>query len=73
MILIRLSRSRPSQGQCHFEVKVIPESNCKCLDFYPEAGDGPSTECILVHEKLDFVTFRQLAANFDWKELDCYA
>ena len=31
-----------------FEVKVILESNCKCLDFYYEASSGPPTECILV-------------------------
>ena len=36
------------QGQCHFEVEVIPESNCKCLDFYHEAGGGDSNQCILV-------------------------
>ena len=36
------------QGQNHFEVKVIPESNFKCFDFYLEAGSGPSTGCILV-------------------------
>ena len=27
----------------------VPESNCKCFDFYPEAGGGPSIECILVN------------------------
>ena len=31
-----------------FEVKVIPESHCKCLDFYPEEGSWLLTECILV-------------------------
>ena len=31
----------------HFEVEVIPESNCKCLDFYHEASGRPSTECSL--------------------------
>ena len=30
------------QGQGHFEVKIIPESNCKCLDFSLKAGGGPS-------------------------------
>ena len=30
------------------KVKVIPDSNFKCLDFYQEAVGGPLTECILV-------------------------
>ena len=38
MIIKVISRSRS------FEVEVIPESNCKCLDFYPEAGDWLSTQ-----------------------------
>ena len=37
-------------GQGQFKVKVTPESNCNCLDFYPEAGSGPSIECILVYK-----------------------
>ena len=36
------------QGQSHLKVKVIPESNYKCLGFYPEVGSAPSTKCILV-------------------------
>ena len=48
MTLICSSRSSSSQGQGHFEVKTIPESNCKCSDFYPEADGGTSTEFILV-------------------------
>ena len=48
MVLILLLRSRSSRGEGSFEVKVIPESNCKCLDFYPEAVSWLSTECILV-------------------------
>ena len=31
-----------SQG--HTKVKVIPRSNCKCLDFYQQVGGGPLTE-----------------------------
>ena len=42
----------------HVKVKVIPESNCKCLDFYPEAGGGPSTKCIVLIE------FRK--SQFQW-------
>ena len=34
------------QGQ--LKVKVISESNCKCLDFYHEVGSGSLPECILV-------------------------
>ena len=34
------------QGQGHFGFKVIPESKCKCLEFYPKSGGGPSTECM---------------------------
>ena len=45
--------SRSSQGQGHFKVKVIPESNGKCLDFYPEEGGEPPTECILVLDYFD--------------------
>ena len=37
-------RSWSSQGQGHCKFKVIPESSCKCLDFYHEAGGGPSTK-----------------------------
>ena len=33
-------------------VKVIPESNCKCLDFYPKMGIGPSTECFHVKDNV---------------------
>ena len=40
--------SMSSQGKGNFEVKFIPELNGNCLDFYPEAGDGPSTEWTLV-------------------------
>ena len=47
MVLI-LSRSMSSPGKGHFEVKFIPESNGNCLDFYPEADGGPSTEWTLV-------------------------
>ena len=42
------SWSRSFQGQDHFEVKIMPESNCKCLDFYSKADGWLSTECILV-------------------------
>ena len=48
MVIVSSSRSKSSQGQSHFEINFIPESNGKCLDFYPEAGSRPSTECILV-------------------------
>ena len=37
-----------SQGQGHFEIKVIPELKCKYLDFYDKAGGEPSTKFILV-------------------------
>ena len=37
-----------SHGQGLFEVMVIPESNCKCFNFYLEEGRVPSTERILV-------------------------
>ena len=47
MVLILSPKSRSSQGQGHLEVKVIPESNCKCLDFYPKASGAASTERIL--------------------------
>ena len=43
-VLIWSSMSRPSQGQGHYE--VIPESNCKCLDFYPEASGRLLSECL---------------------------
>ena len=46
-MIIWQSRSRSSQCQGHFEVMVTLESNCKCFGFYPEAGGGLSTECIL--------------------------
>ena len=48
MVLTSSSRSRSSQDKGHLNVKVIPESSFKCLDFYHEAGGGPSIECILV-------------------------
>ena len=32
----------------HRYFEVFPESNCKCLDFYPEAGGWLSPECFLV-------------------------
>ena len=31
-------------GQGHLKVKVNPKSNCKCLTFYWQVGNGPSTE-----------------------------
>ena len=46
--LVWPSRSRSSQGQDYFEVKVIPESNCMCLHFYPEAGGWLPADCSLV-------------------------
>ena len=52
MIIKVISRSRLFQGQGYFQVNVIPESNCKCLDFCPETGGGPSTECILVQKAI---------------------
>ena len=30
-------------GQGHLKLKVIPGSNCKCLTFYRQPGDGPSS------------------------------
>ena len=39
-----LCHSYGHQGQGHLKVKVIYESNCKCFDFYHEAGSGPSTK-----------------------------
>ena len=33
----------PTLGQGHLKVKVIPRSNCKCLNFCQQAGGGPST------------------------------
>ena len=36
------------QDQGHFGVKVIPESNGMCSNFYLEAASGPSTDSILV-------------------------
>ena len=44
MVLLWSPRSRSSEGQGHCKFKVIPDSNCKCLEFYHEAGGGPSTE-----------------------------
>ena len=40
-----------------FEIKVIPESNSKCLDFYPQAGSWLTTEYILVYDFLIFISF----------------
>ena len=42
-----ISRSRSFQGQGHSE--VIPESDCNCLDFYPEAGCLLLPECFLIY------------------------
>ena len=46
--VMNLPKTLSHQDQGYFEVKVILESNCKCLDYYPEAGGGPSTEYFLV-------------------------
>ena len=40
MVLVGQSRLRSSHGQDHFEVKVIQESNCKHLEFYPKVAAG---------------------------------
>ena len=45
-------RSMSSQGQGHCSSRSFPESNCKYLDFYHEAGGGPSTER---HSCLNFI------------------
>ena len=37
------------QGQGHPKVKLIPESNYRCLDFYEKGCGESSTECILVY------------------------
>ena len=52
-----LGQGHPSQGQGHFNVKVIPELNCKCLDFYHEVGGWLSTECILVPKGFVFTFY----------------
>ena len=31
------------QDKGHLKVKIFPESNCKCFNFYQEAGSRPST------------------------------
>ena len=38
--VMAISRSTLFSDQDYFQVKVIPESDSKCLDFYPEAGGG---------------------------------
>ena len=45
------------QGQGHPKTKVIPEYNCKCLDFYCKAGGEPSTECILVFQTMSHAVY----------------
>ena len=44
----RDSKSAVMTYDINLVVKVIPESNFKCWDFYHDAGEGPSTECILL-------------------------
>ena len=64
MALISSSRSRSSQGQGYLKVMFIPELNGKCLDLYPEAGNGPSSECILVVIVIMISADFQLNLNF---------
>ena len=71
MVLLLSPRSMSSQGQGHCKFKVIPESNCKYLDFYHEAGGGPSTER---HSCLNFINcdtyFSHIIVDMGREEVD---